>query len=398
MNSTWRRSQVARCGLPALLAAAGITAGASAQYSVIDLGTLGGPTAAGLAVNDFGRVAGMSTRMDANVRGFLWDDTLTEVAPLAGDQQSAAFGLSDGDLVVGMSYDLGELNVHGFTWQAGNAAPLGNFAPRGVNSGGTVVGYATINDSSYGWVDHAARYENGTLYDLGTLGGSFSYAYDAASQGRIVGSSALASDVAQHAFLWQNGVFHDLGTLGGLNSQAYAINEAGDIVGWAQTAAGVSHAFLFTTDAAGNVVTRTNLGELGGSYSYAFGVNAQQQVVGTSDGRAFLWESGVMQDLNALVSPAAGWTLEAAWDINDAGWIVGVGQHEGFPHAFLLAPNDCPDLDGDGDVDLADLSALLTNYGTPGGASFADGDIDGDGDVDLADLSQLLTAFGTMCP
>lgn len=398
MNSTWRFPRAARVGLPALLAAAGITAGASAQYSVIDLGTLGGPTAAGFAVNDFGRVAGMSTRMDANVRGFLWDDTLTEVAPLAGDQQSAAFGLSDGDLVVGMSYDLGELNVHGFTWQAGNAAPLGNFAPRGVSDSGVIVGYVTVNDPSYGWVDHAARYVGGTLYDMGTLGGSFSHAYDSTSDGRIVGASAVAADAAQFAFLWQAGVFHSLGTLGGLNSQAYAINEAGDVVGWAQTAAGVSHAFLFTTDAAGNVVTRTNLGELGGSYSYAYGVNAQQQVVGTSDGRAFLWESGVMQDLNALVSPAAGWTLEAAWDINDAGWIVGVGQHEGFPHAFLLAPSDCPDLDGDGDVDLADLSALLTNYGTPGGASFADGDIDGDGDVDLADLSELLTAFGTMCP
>ncbi|MEP0847384.1 MAG: hypothetical protein HRF50_11285 [Phycisphaerae bacterium] len=398
MNSVRKTSRATRSGALALLAAAGITAGASAEYSVIDLGTLGGPTAAGFAVNDFGRVAGMSTRMDANVRGFLWDDGLTEVAPLAGDQQSAALGVTDGDLVVGMSYDLGELNVHGFAWQAGSATPLGNFAPRGVSDNGLIVGYVTVSDSSYGWVDHAARYVGGTLFDMGTLGGSFSYAYDATSDGRIVGASAVASDAAQFAFLWQAGAFHNLGTLGGLNSQAYAINEAGDVVGWAQTAGGVSHAFLFTTDAAGNVVTRTNLGELGGGYSYAYGVNAQQQVVGTSDGRAFLWENGAMQDLNSLISPAAGWTLEAAWDINDAGWIVGVGQHRGFPHAFLLAPNDCPDLDGDGDVDLADLSALLTNYGMPGGASFEDGDLDADGDVDIADLSALLTAFGTMCP
>lgn len=29
--------------------------------------------------------------------------------------------------------------------------------------------------------------------------------------------------------------------------------------------------------------------------------------------------------------------------------------------------------------------------------TFADGDLGGDGDVDVADLSSLLTAFGTSC-
>jgi hypothetical protein len=29
--------------------------------------------------------------------------------------------------------------------------------------------------------------------------------------------------------------------------------------------------------------------------------------------------------------------------------------------------------------------------------TFADGDLDGDGDVDLADLSELLTSFGASC-
>jgi hypothetical protein len=58
----------------------------------------------------------------------------------------------------------------------------------------------------------------------------------------------------------------------------------------------------------------------------------------------------------------------------------------------------CPeDLDDDGDVDLADLTTLLSNYGTTG-ASSADGDIDGDGEVDLIDLALLLTAFGMPCP
>lgn len=62
------------------------------------------------------------------------------------------------------------------------------------------------------------------------------------------------------------------------------------------------------------------------------------------------------------------------------------------------AGNPCPaDLTGDGQIDLADLSLLLSNYGTPSGADPQDGDIDDDGDVDLADLSALLAAYGTTC-
>jgi hypothetical protein len=59
---------------------------------------------------------------------------------------------------------------------------------------------------------------------------------------------------------------------------------------------------------------------------------------------------------------------------------------------------DCPeDLDGDGDVDLADLAQLLANYGVTSGAGPDDGDLDGDGDVDLADLAALLAVYGTPC-
>lgn len=57
---------------------------------------------------------------------------------------------------------------------------------------------------------------------------------------------------------------------------------------------------------------------------------------------------------------------------------------------------DCPgDINGDGAIDLADLSILLENFGTAGGPE--DGDINGDGMVDLADLSMLLEVFGTSC-
>jgi len=56
------------------------------------------------------------------------------------------------------------------------------------------------------------------------------------------------------------------------------------------------------------------------------------------------------------------------------------------------------DLDGDRDIDLADLAILLSNYGMTTGAVYTDGDLDGDADVDLSDLAALLAVYGTTCP
>lgn len=376
---------------------AGCAAVAPAQnYTLTDLGALGGPTSGGFAVNNFGRATGVATLADANTHAFLWAGAMTDIAPLAGDQQCHAFGISDGDRVVAASYDLGDVIVRGFVWDAGSTTPIG-LAPRGVTNSGIVVGYATSNDASYGWVDHAVRWVNGALLDMGTMGGHNSYAYSAAEDGRIVGMSFLANDSTRRAYLWISGVFHDLGTLGGVNSQAYAINEAGDVVGWSELITGAPHAFLFRTDANGNVTTRTNLGDLGRGHSCAYGINNAQKIVGTSSSRAFVWDNGVMRDLNTLVTGATGWRLDAAWDINDDGQIVGTGVYYGFPRAFLLTPERCPDVNGDGTVDLADLATLIAHFGTASGAARTDGDVDGDGDVDLSDLAQLLANFGIAC-
>jgi len=60
----------------------------------------------------------------------------------------------------------------------------------------------------------------------------------------------------------------------------------------------------------------------------------------------------------------------------------------------FVEPSIPGDLDGDGDVDLGDLTVLLANFGTASGATPEQGDITGDGAVSLSDLTELLAHFG----
>lgn len=64
------------------------------------------------------------------------------------------------------------------------------------------------------------------------------------------------------------------------------------------------------------------------------------------------------------------------------------------------SPPRSPDVNGDGDVDLTDLSIFLSDYGCvqPSEGPRCRGDISGNGEVGLEDLSILLSAFGTTCP
>ena len=81
--------------------------------------------------------------------------------------------------------------------------------------------------------------------------------------------------------------------------------------------------------------------------------------------------------------------------LNDEGEEINAGS----AYVFDLNCTFClGDLDGDNDVDLADLATLLAHYGTTSGATYADGDLDEDGDVDLSDLALLLSLYGQPCP
>ena len=109
----------------------------------------------------------------------------------------------------------------------------------------------------------------------------------------------------------------------------------------------------------------------------------------TIDGGGEMWTTGGDFELSGTIGQS------------DAGVLMTVGDYALSGGFWLSAAEDefCyGDLDGDNDVDLADLAQLLANYGTPSGAVYEDGDLDADGDVDLADLAALLAVYGTTCP
>jgi probable HAF family extracellular repeat protein len=69
------------------------------------------------------------------------------------------------------------------------------------------------------------------ITDLGTLGGSESYALGINNSGLVVGNSNPAGDPNYHATLWSGSAATDLGTLGGTYGVGYAINSARQIAG-----------------------------------------------------------------------------------------------------------------------------------------------------------------------
>src|SRR5262249_4223365 len=71
---------------------------------------------------------------------------------------------------------------------------------------------------------------------------------------------------------------------------------------------------------------------------------------------AFVWEAGVMIDLNNLLPPGSHWTLTDAGSAN-AGQIAGTGQLNGQQHAFLYTDNDGILGNGGGGV-ITDLGTL----------------------------------------
>jgi probable HAF family extracellular repeat protein len=142
-----------------------------------------------------------------------------------------------------------------------------------------------------------------------------------------------------------------------------------------------------------------------GYWSVAYGVSNSGTIIGGSQetqgvDRAFIYNNGVMTDLNTLISgPNPFSQLTVAMGISPSGeYIVGDetvarGPLAGDTNGFLLTPALPGDAVGDGTVDINDLTIVLAHYGQTG-QTWSDGEFTGDGTVDINDLTIALAHYG----
>jgi probable HAF family extracellular repeat protein len=293
---------------------------------MVDIGTLpGGNTSIGISVNNAGQVVGFGNNdvpdpyalfpTATQMRTFMWQHgEIQDIGTLGGPDAAPGPGCNNQrpGVIVGGSYT--------------------SFVPNAAS------GVPTI---------HPFLWDNGTMTDLGSLGGTHAEAQCTNNRGQVIGWSNLPGDSIRHAFLWQHGHMKDLGTLGGPLSEVWGINDSGEIAGSAD---------LPTPGLHDAVVWRNgrmhDLGTLPGDpCSRAYGLNARGQVVGTSTSckatlHAFVWQDGgPMMDLNSLIQPGTGYQLTNAIDINDRGEIIAKAAPVGF------TPDD--------DADLGHLALLI---------------------------------------
>ncbi len=373
---------------------------ATTQYQVVKLPSLGGTLSRGLAINSQGWVAGWSDLPDGTRRAVLWQNatSILNLGTLGGPGSGSTVpwpGLNDQGMVVGISQTslvdpLDEdwsceaggfipattnLICRGFVWASGVMRELPTLGGHhgfatGVNNRGEIVGWAEtpVHDPTCTGVQvlqfRAVKWEpkNGSKGKIKTRelppfpGDSTSAATAINDAGQAVGISgdcdqAVGRFSALHAVLWgKNRKPIEIPNLGGVTWHTpMDINGQGDVVGFSNPPGPgdpegefISHAFLWINGA----TTAKDLGVLDGDlFSEAFAINSWGQVVGVSFGgpngaHGFLYENGVLTDLNTLLGTGNLDVFISAQDINDAGQITGrvFDAATGTTLAFVATP------------------------------------------------------------
>lgn len=301
------------------------------DYTIIDLGTISGVgNSSAKGINSKAQVVGEShSFVHWPGAPFFWDPVegpiygMEDIGNL-GDGTGRAYAINDLGQVVGVS------DYRAFLWDrnSGTTQDLGNLGGSGgttandINNAGQVVGVTSPSNPSFHYVPFLWDPVNG-MQQIANMDGVASSINES---GQVVGSAEA------DAFIWdsENGFRRLPGIdLGGVSS-ANAINDLGQVVG-------IFNDRPFIWDENNSLQYLSNDPNV---KTTPFAINNVGQVVGAVTGSPFLWNSGKgFQDLNDLVPSDSGWgTLEAVYDINDAGQMVGYGELGSGGHAFLMIP------------------------------------------------------------
>lgn len=366
-----------------------IVSAATPRYDVDKIfASLGGTLSIGRSITNGGDIAGFSFKQGNTVRhAALWRrGVITDLGALGGDSVNSSVvwpGQNERGMVVGISQTaikdtLGETwscsafitftgyTCVGFVWEnrVMKALPtLGgdNGFATGVNNRGQVVGWAETRvvdptcNAPQKLQFRAVLWEpkKGTLRELRPISGDSTSAATAINErGQAVGISgrcdvAVGRFSALRSVIWEDGVPSEIPNLGGQTWHTpMAINNHGDVVGFSNPPGDVNgafqvHAFLWTKDRG-----IQDLGTLpGDTTSQALGINSRRQVVGVSTSktgvnRAFLWENGVLYNLNKLAQAGFADSLVVAQHINEAGRITGrlFAKSTGKTLPFIASP------------------------------------------------------------
>jgi probable HAF family extracellular repeat protein len=323
----------------------------------IDLGTLGGANSAVAWPNhnDHGVIVGIAETADVNVLGEDWSCGLA-VFPTVTHHICLGFVWKDGQMTA-----LPTLGGYdGFATGVNNRDQIVGWAENGINDPTCDANNQVQQFEAVLWTRINGQYQAAELPPYpGDLDGA---ATSINRKGYVVGISgtcggAIGGATAQHMVMWHRGVvIRSLPTLGGAYwNTPMDINNHGNVIGFSDlpgdSVSNPNFNAFFWSDkpylCSGEKITGTcNLGTLSGdSLSESLGINDQDQVVGVSypSGHAFIWQDGVMTDLNTLIAPGSpSVILTDAQDINDHGVITGQAYDPstGIFSAFIAYPTN----------------------------------------------------------
>ena len=312
-----------------LLPALAIHAAPTPKWNIQTLGNLGAGGTIAYGVNNRGEIVGRGRTASGEIHAFYWNaGTIMDAGVFFPRFPGVLYAINDQGVAVGTGNGTEVVIWKDGVWTSLNMA---EGTPVDINKSGAVGGTRWTGSRSV-----AYYYKDGVRTDILPFSSDPSLASSGTAlndHGMVVGSAALDWGV-RHAFTWQAGVMTDLGTFGGTNSWANDVNNRGVVVGLAANAAQQMIPFVYD----GMMQPVCNLG----AGAEPLGINDRGAIVGYVGLQGFLCDGGVLTILNNIPEvQAAGWSQMFPQDINERGWIVGWGfKAGGSPNgeAFVLTP------------------------------------------------------------